>query len=156
MMVAMPMAAGPKARLRADPRAFQIIVQVRSNSYWLGGMAFIPWFICPTLSGKVEGIEAGLKITAANMLAPYLSNRKGLLPPPTYTPEPYEGYIKPTSAAEAADRLAQLSADITAGIIDLETANAIGDKLKLYIASLTADFETRLIAIEAQLNARGS
>ena len=77
-------------------------------------------------------------------------------PYPNYAPEPYETYTKPTSAAEAADRLAQLSADIAAGVIDLETANAIGDKLKAYIAGLSADFEARLVAIEAQLNARGS
>ena len=63
---------------------------------------------------------------------------------------PYS-FQKPTSAEEANAALAQLAVDIGAGVIDVETANAIANAIKLYLISLGAGFEMRLYAIEGQL-----
>jgi hypothetical protein len=67
--------------------------------------------------------------------------------------EPYP-FVAPTNVEEANAALAKLAADIASGEVDIETANAIANTLKLYLISHDSGFQARLYAIESRLGVK--
>lgn len=140
--------AGRKAGV-PNRRSIELIERLRA-----AGKVDPVEYLASVVSGEGEPVpDPGLRVAAANALAPYLHSRLQPRPTPRYIAEPLN-LPTPTSAREAAAQIAEITTRAANGLIDLDEAKTLISNLKDYSAAFTAsDLEAIVDRVRAEIAA---